>query len=114
MGDWISDALIFSAGIAGGVLITEITAYFREHKRRRTELGTMRARVLSDLKERHDKEILHAAFRTTEDIRSELDKSLQTLRKTVTTVLDPVNEPAKEQPRRVVHVSAPLEPKEQE
>ena len=95
MGDWISDALLFSAGVAGGLLVNEIIAIFRTNKRPRTESVSVRARVLSDIKEHHDREILHAAFRTTEDIKSELDRSLQTLRKTVTTVLDPVNDQPK-------------------
>ena len=107
MGDWISDVLIFSAGVAGGVLIGEITSILRGIKRRRTELVSTRARVLSDLKEHHDREILHAAFRTTEDIKSELNKSLQTLRKTVTTVLDPVND--RTQPEIVAHRTEPRE-----
>ena len=110
MGDWISDALIFSAGVAGGILISEITSIFRGNKRQRNELDSMRARVLSDLKEHHDREILHAAFRTTEDIKSELNKSLQTLCKTVTTVLDPVHEPPKTEPERnIVHRPEPRE-----
>jgi len=69
----------------------------------------MRARVLSDLKEHHDREILHAAFRTTEDIKSELNKSLQTLCKTVTTVLDPVNDQPQKETERVVHRPEPRE-----
>src|SRR5687767_1212560 len=109
LGDWISDALIFSAGIAGGVLVSEITSIFRGNKRRRTEVVSMRARVLSDLKEHHDREILHAAFRTTEDIKSELNKSLQTLCKTVTTVLDPVNDQPQKETERVVHRPEPRE-----
>lgn len=109
MGDWISDALIFSAGVAGGVLISEIIGIIRGNKRHRTELVTMRTRVLSELKEHHDREILHAAFRTTEDIKSELNKSLQTLCKTVTTVLDPVHDQPKEPPERVVRRSEPTE-----
>jgi hypothetical protein len=109
MGDWISDVLIFSAGVAGGVLISELTSVFHQNKRRRTEAVAMRARVLSGLKENHDREILHAAFRTTEDIKSELNKSLQTLCKTVTTVLDPVHDEPKEPSERVVRRSQPAE-----
>lgn len=92
MGDWISDVLIFSAGVAGGVLISEIKSILRAKKRRDLESIAMRSRILSDMKKHHDQEILHAAFRTTEDIKSELNKSLQTLRKTVTTVLDPLQD----------------------
>lgn len=107
MGDWISDALMFSAGVAGGILINEITSIFRGNKRRYTEVVAMRARVLSDLKKHHDREILHAAFRTTEDIKSELNTSLQTLCKTVTTVLEPVTEQPNEKDERVIRRSEP-------
>ena len=109
MGDWISDVLIFSAGVTGGILICQITSIFRGNRRRRTEIVAMRSRVLSDLKDHHDREILHAAFRTTEDIKSELNKSLQTLCKTVTTVLDPVHDQPKEQSGKLTRHSEPPE-----
>ena len=105
MGDWISDALLFSAGVAGGLLVHELTSIVRANKQRHTESVRIRARVLSDMKKHHDQEILDAAFRTTEDIKNELDKSLQTLRKTVTTVLDPVNEAPAETRVRVIRRS---------
>jgi hypothetical protein len=111
MGDWISDVLLFSAGVVGGILVSMISSSRRASKQRRTEVVAMRARILADMKEQHDKEILHAAFRTTEDIRGELNKSLQTLRKTVTTVLDPVKEVPKEQRNRVVEISKRIKPK---
>lgn len=107
MGDWISDVLLFSAGIAGGVLITSIVPSLRADKPHRTKLANARERILADIKEQHEKEILLEAFRTTEDIRGELDKSLETLRKTLTTVLDPTID----QPERPVLQSAkPTEP----
>jgi hypothetical protein len=89
MRDWISDLLIFSAGIAGGILISKLEPYFRQ----RTEIVATRARILADIKEKHDEEILHEAFRTTEAIRSELDKSAQLLRKTLLTVKEPAAVP---------------------
>ena len=49
MGDWISDVLLFSAGIAGGILITMIVSFFRVDKGRRPDLAVTRARVLADL-----------------------------------------------------------------
>ncbi|HEY7218363.1 MAG TPA: hypothetical protein VH985_08210 [Candidatus Binatia bacterium] len=91
MRDWISDLLLFCAGITGGILIADIKPYLHAAKRKRTELVTARVRMLAGIKEKHDEEILDEAFRTTEAIRGELDKSLQTLRKTLTTVLDPVS-----------------------
>lgn len=90
MRHWISDLLIFSAGITGGILISKLEPYFRA-KNQRTEMVAARARILADIKEKHDEEILHEAFRTTEAIRSELDKSAQLLRKTLLTVKEPAN-----------------------
>ena len=106
MGDWISDLLIFSAGIAGGVLISMIVSSLDLHKRR----GGARKLILADMKQQHDKEILHAAFCTTEDIRGELNQSLSTLRKTLMTmtVLDPVPEPPDEQRNPVSQTSEPV------
>ena len=83
MRDWISDLLLFSAGIAGGYLITNIKPYFRATKQQRIAMVAARTRILADVKERHEEEILHEALRTTEAIRGELNKSLQTLRKTL-------------------------------
>lgn len=92
MGDWISDVLLFSAGIAGGILIMLIVSSFRLDKRRELALAAARARVLADIKQQHDQEILNAAFRTTEDIQGELNTSLQRLRETVSTALQPIPE----------------------
>jgi hypothetical protein len=88
MGDWISDLLIFSAGVSGGVLIMLIEPVLTAARRRRAQLIGTRARILADMKEQHDREILHEAFRTTEAIRGELDKTRETLRKTLITVLE--------------------------
>jgi hypothetical protein len=90
MSDWISDVLLFSAGVAGGVLICSLASSFSAAKRQRSALENARERILAAIKEQHDQAILHEAFQTTQDIRGELDKSLETLRKTLTTVLDPV------------------------
>lgn len=93
MGDWISDALLFSAGIAGGVLIMTLVPILRADKRRRTELVAARSRILADLKDKHEAEILDEAFRTTQAIRGELNQYLQALRKTVDAVLTATNPP---------------------
>ena len=84
--DWISDLLIFFAGIAGDILISKLEPYFRAAKKPRTKMVAARARILADIKEKHDEEILHEAFRTTEAIRKELNQSAQLLRKTLLTV----------------------------
>ena len=110
MDDWISDLLIFCAGVAGGVLMTSIKPYFTAAKRRRTALVAARARMLADIKEKHDEEILDEAFRTTEAIRGELDKSLDTLRKTLNAVLPAAGAPETQPGKPVIRLSDPVEP----
>ena len=105
MRDWISDLLIFFAGVAGGVLITTIKPLVSAAKQHRAEMVAQRARILASIKEKHDEEILHKAFETTDAIRSELHSSLQTLRNRLTTVLDPSNEPSAKPRGRIVHLS---------
>ena len=105
MRDWISDLLIFSAGIAGGILITTIKPLVSAAKQRRTEMIAQRARALARIKEEHDEAILHEAFKTTEAIKTELNSSLQTLRNTLMTVLDPLNQPPAKTRGRIVHLS---------
>jgi hypothetical protein len=109
MRDWISDLLIFSAGITGGILISYVKPFLQSARIKRTEMFAAQARVLADLKERRDEEILHEAFRTTEAIRGELAKSMQTLRKTVTTVLDPITEPHDDESGPTIQLSDPIE-----
>jgi len=113
MSEWIADVLLFAAGIAGGVLISSLIPSFRAGRRHRSGLVDARERILAEIKEQHEKEILHEAFRTAEDIRGELDRSLQTLRKTLTTVLDPIAvRPADPMPRGsgIAPLAKPLEP----
>ncbi len=110
MRDWISDLLLFSAGVTGGILINSLLPYFRAAKRKRTEMVAARARILADIKEKHEEEILHEAFRTTEAIRSELNKSAQMLRKTLLTVLEPAGNPPKDASDPPVQLSEIVEP----
>jgi hypothetical protein len=91
MDDWISDLLIFSAGVAAGILITSIKPLIVAGKKQRTELVLARTRMLAGIKEKHEEEILDEAFRTTQAIRSELDQSLATLRKTLNAVVTPAS-----------------------
>jgi len=98
MRDWISDLLIFSAGIAGGILVTTIRPIVSAAKQRRAEM-------LVRMKEKHDEEILHKAFETTEAIQSELSRSLQTLRNTLMTVVDPIDEPSDKPHGRIAPLS---------
>ena len=112
MRDWISDLLLFFAGVTGGILILTIQPYIRAAKKKRTEMVDARTRVLAGVKERHDEEILHEAFRTTEAIRGELDKSLQTLRTTLMIVRDPDPKQTTAQPSSTTDLTKPVEPNE--
>jgi hypothetical protein len=107
MSDWISDVLLFSAGIAGGILICTIAPSFSAGKRHRARLVNARERILADIKEQHDRQILHEAFQTAEDIRGELDRSLGTLRKTLTTVLAPGAARPEDSPSRLAELPKP-------
>ena len=109
MDNWISDLLIFSAGIAGGVLVTYLQPYFSIAKKKRTQLVAARARMLADIKVKHDEEILDEALRTTEAIRGELDKSLETLRRTLDATLVTVGgDPESHHGKPVVQLSEPV------
>jgi DNA-binding protein H-NS len=88
MGDWISDLLIFSAGVSGGILIMLIEPLLTAARKQRTQLVETQARTPDEMKEQRDREILHEAFRTTEAIRGELDKTREMLHKTLITVLE--------------------------
>ena len=87
MDNWIPDLVIFVAGIGVGMLIAWVIPGRTTTKKQTAELFAARTRMLADIKEKHNKEILDQAFRTTEAIRGELDKSLTTLRKTLDAVL---------------------------
>jgi hypothetical protein len=90
MHNWISDLLLFGAGIAAGVLVMMILPVLSAAKKRRTALFAARSKILAGMKQKNEEEILDEAFRTTEAIRGELDKSLTTLRKMLNTVFDPL------------------------
>ena len=84
---WIPDLVIFVAGTAVGMLIALVIPGRTTTKKQTTELVAARTRMLADIKAKHNEEILDQAFRTTEAIRGELDKSVTTLRKTLDAVL---------------------------
>jgi hypothetical protein len=107
MQNWLSEALIFVAGLASGILLTAIWLRVSAARRGR-DLKSARQRILAGVKETHDKEILDEAFRATEALRSELFKSLLRLRASVNVVLgsdeeqkpaEPVSDTTKPQSR---------------
>jgi hypothetical protein len=110
MDNWISDLLIFCAGIAAGVLITTVRPLLSVAKRKRTAMIAARARMLADIKEKHEEEILDEAFRAAQEIRGELDKSMETLRKTLNAVLPAGSEPADYRSKPVLQLSEPVKP----
>ena len=111
MDEWISDLLIFAAGVAAGILITSIKPLIVSGKKQRTDLVMARTRMLAGIKEKHEEEILDEAFRTTQAIRSELDQSLATLRKTLNTVVTPASraESVDQHNQEFIHVGKPAD-----
>jgi len=87
MESWIPDLVIFVTGTAVGMLIALIVPGLSATEKKTSELVAARTRMLADIKAKHNEEILDQAFRTTEAIRGELDKSVTTLRKTLDAVL---------------------------
>ena len=108
METWLSEAVIFVAGVASGILLAAIWLRVSAAAKRR-DLNSARRRILAGVKETHDKEILDEAFRATEALRGELFKSLYRLRASMNVVLganeeekpaNPVSETAKPQSRQ--------------
>jgi hypothetical protein len=97
MQPWLPLALVFLAGIGGGILIATVWTRLSAAKKRRHDLTAVRRRILAGFRERHDEEILHEAFRATDDLRSELFKTLHRLRASMNVMLGPVPQPLDEQ-----------------
>lgn len=109
MDSWISHSLVFAGGIVVGIGLMALRPYWSAAKKRRTELVTARRRILAGIKEKHEEEILDEAFRTTEAIKGELDRSLQTLRRTLNATMIPViAEPPP--PKPIIQLSNPVKP----
>jgi hypothetical protein len=89
MENWTHCSLAFAAGIGVGIALVSLKPIVFAAKKRRTELVAARSRILAGIKEKHEEEILDEAFRTTEAIKGELDKSLQTLQRTLNAVMIP-------------------------
>ena len=110
MENWIPDLIIFAAGTAVGMLIALVVPGLTNNKKHTTELVAARTRMLADIKEKHNEEILDQAFRTTDAIRGELDKSLTTLRKTLDAVLPSGPDQPSGQEKPTIQLSQPLKP----
>jgi len=107
MESWTSCLLAFAAGVVAGIALISLKPYIFAAKKRRTELVTARSRILAGIKEKHEEEILDEAFRTTEAIKGELDKSLQTLRRTLNAVTLPTD-PESPRHETIIQLSNPV------
>ncbi len=107
MESWTNCSLAFAAGIGVGIALICVKPYLFAAKKRRTELVVARSRILAGIKEKHEEEILDEAFRTTEAIKGELDKSLQTLRRTLNAVTIPTV-PDSPQLKPIIQLSNPV------
>jgi hypothetical protein len=104
MENWTNCSLAFAAGIGVGIAVAALKPYIFAAKKRRTELVAARSRILAGIKEKHQEEILDEAFRTTEAIKGELDKSLQTLQRTLSAAMIPTP-PESPQHEDIVEIS---------
>jgi len=107
METWISYAVVFALGVEVGVLLMTLKPYLSAAKTKRTELVAARRRILASMKEKHEEEILDEAFRTTEAIKGELDKSLQTLRRTLNAAMIPTDSESA-QPKTIIQLAHPV------
>ena len=104
MQNWLSVTLIFLAGIGSGILIAAIWLRLSAAKKRH-DVNTVRRRILAGIRETHDEEILHEAFRATDDLRTELFKSLHRLRASMNVMFGPVPQQWDEQEKTASRVS---------
>jgi hypothetical protein len=93
MQHWLSEALIFLAGLASGIVLAGVWLRILAANKRRRDVSGVRRRILAGIKESHDQEILDEAFRATEALRSELFRSLYRLRASMTVLLGTDEEP---------------------
>lgn len=105
---WLSYLAVFTVGFTAGVLLNALRPGLMSGKTKRTEQVAARSRILAGIKEKHDEEILDEAFRATAAIKGELDKSLQTLKLTLST-LGPANPATAAQPKPIIQLSSPVE-----
>ena len=108
METWLSYLVVFALGVEVGALAITLKSRLSATKTQRTEQVAARGRILAGIKEKHDEEILDQAFRTTEAIKRELDKSLQTLQRTLNAI--GITNPAPvAQPKPIVQLSNQVE-----
>ena len=107
---WIPDLLLFCAGVSAGVLIMMLLPYRAAGKRKRTQLVAARSRILAGFKEKHDEEILDEAFRTTEAIKGELDRSLTTLQRALNAVVNQGGATPADQRKQIIQLSDTVKP----
>lgn len=111
MSSWTSCLLAFVAGIgaglATGIALVSLKPYIFAGKKQLSELVAARRLILAGIKEKHEEEILDEALRTTEAIKGELDKSLQTLRRTLNAVSIPMV-PESPQDKSIIKLSEPV------
>ena len=71
---------VFMAGIAVGVVVTGLIPRLWKHKKGSSDLLQARARISTDVKEKHDREIRREIFQAIDALNNELNKLLRVLK----------------------------------
>jgi hypothetical protein len=80
------------AGIAVGAVVTCLIPRLWKHNKGRTGLLQARARISTDVKEKHDREIRREIFQAIDALNNELNKLLRVLRDSTERLLGEVRD----------------------
>lgn len=92
---------VFMAGVAVGAVLTSLLPRLWKHKNARTRLVEARARILTGVREKHDREIRREIFQAIDALNGELNKLLRLLRDSTEQLLEEVRDerhPARHRP----------------
>jgi hypothetical protein len=92
---------LFMAGVVVGAVVISLWPRLWKHTKGRTELLEARARILTGVKENHDREIRREIFQAIDALNGELNKLLRLLRDSTEQLLGEVRDerhPARHRP----------------
>ena len=91
---------VFIAGTATGYFIAMFLAHLGIAKKERTEKVIVRSRILADIKQQHEQEVLQQIFKTVDAIHTDTENSLSRLVNNIQNFLLALHEKAGNQGKR--------------